>query len=584
MKIQTNMQEMNSPNLLAGFKLLWQSARPMKKAIIGAFLALSITLACDLAGPFVIRHYIDKATAGTFVYELIFLALGYAIISCFGVIAGLVTSYWSTNAGWGIADTLRRQLFHHVVHNRSILQIESEAQGKLLEKIEGNADIIGKTIAESGFKIIGNIALVLGTLIILFSIIPEVGVAITVLVLVVAYILVKLTQLAVVRWQKAREEKAHIFGFIGDVFVAKDDLHLLGRSRWPALQLQKMLSVLLKMERKAYVSGRIFWPITQLFFALSFGLGFGFGLQLLGHNSISIGTLTMIYLYVDRLREPMEDMSSEVDQVQRLMATLSLVVKMLRDEEKVSHNSVEVQLPEDPLPIKFEQVYFRYESQGRQVLHNVSFSVDAGSKVGIVGRTGAGKSTLLNLMCGLAQPDSGRVTIADVEVTSIHPDEFAKRVAVLSQKAHLFSSTLRENLTLFDSNISDNAIWCVLEELNIHRWVKALPEGLDTLMGNGGRSLSEGEVQMIAGARTMLQDAQLIIIDEGTSLLDPNTEKSWLGLLEKISANRTVIIVAHRLHTLSTADQVIIMSEGCVKEIVHGEGIKTLTENMEFIS
>ncbi|MBS9433702.1 ABC transporter ATP-binding protein [Photorhabdus hainanensis] len=584
MKIQTNMQGMNFPNPLTGFKLLWQSARTMKKAIIGTFLALIATLVCDLVGPFVIRHYIDKATAGTFVYELVLLALGYAIISFGGVIAGLVTSYCSTSAGWGIADALRRQLFHHVVHNRSILQIESEAQGKLLEKIEGNADIIGKTIAESGFRIIGNIALALGTLVILFSIIPEVGIAITVLVLVVAYVLVKLTNLAVVRWKKAREERAHIFGFIGDTLAAKDDLHSLGRSRWPALQLQKMLSGLLKIERKAYVSGRIFWPITQLFFALSFGLGFGFGLQLLGHNSISIGTLTMIYLYVDRLREPMEDMSSEVDQVQRLMATLSLVVKMLRDEEKVNHNSVENQLPEGPLSVQFDQVDFGYEGQGKQVLHNVSFSVDAGSKVGIVGRTGAGKSTLLNLMCGLAQPDSGRVTLAGVEVTSIHPDEFSNRVAVLSQKAYLFSATLRENLTLFDNSISDDAIWCALEELEIHKWARTLPEGLDTLVGIGGRSLSEGEVQMIAGVRTMLQDAQLIIIDEGTSLLDPRTEQSWMRLLEKISANRTVIIVAHRLHTLSTADQIIIMNEGRVEELLHGAGIKTLTKHRELIS
>ncbi|WP_434524521.1 ABC transporter ATP-binding protein [Photorhabdus asymbiotica] len=565
-----------SKNLTA-WQILLRSAIPFKGTVMCAFLALTVTLLCDLGGPYIIRNYVDKATSGTTADQLIMLAIIYLFIASIGVMGSLVTSYMSTKAGWGIADTIRYKLFHHVMTVLPVLEIERRSQGELLESVEGNADIIGKTISKAGFKAIGNSALALGTLIIIFNVMPQAGIAMAIVIILVAYVLIQLTRLAVRRWLIARTEKARIFGFIGDSLHAMDDLQPLSQAHWPSVAFRKMLSVLLKIERKAYIGGRAFWPITQLFFALCFGIGFGFGLQLLGQDSISIGTLTMVYLYVDKLREPVEDMSQEIELLQKLFAALSLAAKTL--SEGTASKSPDNLLPDGPLSIHFDNVDFSYGGEETQVLHSVNFYVAPGSKIGIIGRTGAGKSTILNLMCGFAQPDSGRVTIGNIDVSTIRPEEFAKKVAVLSQRSHLFSATLRENLTLFSNEISDDQIWDVLQELDALEWAKALPDGLNTLVGTNGRIMSEGEIQMIAGARVMLQHCSLVIIDEGTSQLDPQTEESWLELLGKLSRNRTVVMVAHCLHTLSAVDEIIIIDDGRIKQRVPETEIAMLTSN-----
>ncbi|WP_236637344.1 ABC transporter ATP-binding protein [Photorhabdus australis] len=565
-----------SKNLTA-WQILLRSAIPFKGTVMCAFLALTVTLLCDLGGPYIIRNYVDRATSGTTADQLIMLAIIYLFIASIGVMGSLVTSYMSTKAGWGIADTIRYKLFHHVMTVLPVLEIEKRSQGELLESVEGNADIIGKTISKAGFKAIGNSALALGTLIIIFNVMPQAGIAMAIVIILVAYVLIQLTRLAVRRWLIARTEKARIFGFIGDSLHAMDDLQPLSQAHWPSVAFRKMLSVLLKIERKAYIGGRAFWPITQLFFALCFGIGFGFGLQLLGQDSISIGTLTMVYLYVDKLREPVEDMSQEIELLQKLFAALSLAAKTL--SEGTASKSSDNLLPDGPLSIHFDNVDFSYGGEETQVLHSVNFYVAPGSKIGIIGRTGAGKSTILNLMCGFAQPDSGRVTIGNIDVSTIRPDEFAKKIAVLSQRSHLFSATLRDNLTLFSNEISDDQIWDVLQELDALEWAKALPDGLDTLVGTNGQIMSEGEIQMIAGARVMLQHCSLVIIDEGTSQLDPQTEESWLKLLGKLNRNRTVVMVAHRLHTLSAVDEIIIIDDGRIKQRVPETEIAMLTSN-----
>ncbi|NRN29656.1 ABC transporter ATP-binding protein [Photorhabdus heterorhabditis subsp. aluminescens] len=570
------MENIMSKNLTA-WQILLRSAIPFKGTVMCAFLALTFTLLCDLGGPYIIRNYVDRATSGTTADQLIMLAIIYLFIASIGVIGSLVTSYMSTKAGWGIADTIRYKLFHHVMTVLPVLEIERRSQGELLESVEGNADIIGKTISKAGFKAIGNSALALGTLIIIFNVMPQAGIAMAVVIILVAYVLTQLTRLAVRRWLIARTEKAKIFGFIGDSLHAMDDLQPLSQAHWPSVAFRKMLSTLLKIERSAYIGGRAFWPITQLFFALCFGIGFGFGLQLLGQDSISIGTLTMVYLYVDKLREPVEDMSSEIELLQKLFAALLLAAKTLN--EGASDKSADNLLPDGPLSIYFDNVDFSYGGEDTQVLHGVNFYVAPGSKIGIIGRTGAGKSTILNLMCGFAQPDSGRVTIGNIDVSTIRPEEFAKKVAVLSQRSHLFSATLRENLTLFSHEISDDHIWDVLQELEAFEWAKALPDGLDTPVGANGRIMSEGEIQMIAGARVMLRHCSLVIIDEGTSQLDPQTEESWLKLLEKLSCNRTVVMVAHRLHTLSAVDEIIIIDDGRIKQRIPETEIAMSTSN-----
>jgi len=210
--------------------------------------------------------------------------------------------------------------------------------------------------------------------------------------------------------------------------------------------------------------------------------------------------------------------------------------------------------------VAFDHVSFGYGDV--PVVRDVSFTVEAGRSLGIVGQTGAGKSTLINLLCGLAFPDEGHVRIAGVDVDRIDPAEFATRLTVLSQRAHIFADSVRDNVTLFDDSVTDDRIWRVLEQLNAAGWIRGLPDGLDTVIGAAGRALSEGEMQVIACARALIRPVGLLVVDEGVSKLDPEAEQTWSTLLDTVMQERTVIMVEHRHTALNGVDRVVEMADG----------------------
>jgi ATP-binding cassette subfamily B protein len=548
-------------------RLLRQEVRPIRGTVGAALGVLLVSVLAALAGPLIVQRFVDRATDGATASTLATIALAYLAVALVGGATRIGSGYLAVHAAWQIADSLRVRLLRRVAVERPVLEVESRPVGEVLEKVEGNSDIVGKTIAESGFQMIGNIAIVVGTLVVMAVVVPAAGVSIAVLIVAVCVLLSRLARRAVTRWELAREQQAELFGFVGDSLAAREDLLPLGKSGWATSTTQDKLTRLLRTEGRAYISGRAFWPLGQLFFALAFAFGFGFGLRSLEDGSLSIGTLTMIYLYVDLLQSPVEDMSAQWGQLQKTMAVLGATARTL-DEPPARRSADRLPpcaLREGPLDIAFEHVSFGYTDI--PVVRDVSFSVGAGRSLGIVGQTGAGKSTLINLLCGLVSPDEGRVRIGGVDVDRIDPTEFAGRLTVLSQRAHIFADSVRDNVTLFDDSVTDARIWQVLTDLDADGWIRALPEGLDTRIGGSGRALSEGEMQVIACARALIRPVGLLVVDEGVAKLDPVAERTWSALVETVMQERTVIMVEHRRAAVDGVDRVIAMADGRITDV-----------------
>lgn len=228
------------------------------------------------------------------------------------------------------------------------------------------------------------------------------------------------------------------------------------------------------------------------------------------------------------------------------------------------------QLQPGPFSVEFDAVTFAYqdgdEEMGDVVLDGVSFRVASGRVVGVLGRTGSGKTTLARLLTRLYDPIEGRVLLGGVAARETKPDELRRRVGMVTQDVQLFRASVRDNLTFFDPDASDEAIMEVLLDLGLTDWVRSLPEGLDTLLESGSGGLSAGEAQLLAFTRIFLKDPGLVILDEASSRLDPATEQLIERAVDKLLANRTGIIIAHRLATVTRADDVLIMDEGRVVE------------------
>lgn len=202
-----------------------------------------------------------------------------------------------------------------------------------------------------------------------------------------------------------------------------------------------------------------------------------------------------------------------------------------------------------------------------RVLRNLTFELAPGRVLGLLGRTGSGKTTLARLLLRLYDPTEGRVCFSGAPLTDAGVDEVRKRVAVVTQEVQLFHASVRDNLTLFNLAIDDETIRAVLVDLELGPWLESLPEGLDTELSAGGGGLSAGQAQLLAFARVFLANPDLVILDEASSRLDPATEQRIEHAVDRLLANRTGIIIAHRLNTVQRADEVLILEDGAIREL-----------------
>ena len=235
----------------------------------------------------------------------------------------------------------------------------------------------------------------------------------------------------------------------------------------------------------------------------------------------------------------------------------------------------EVQAPEHPVPvdvagvrgeIRFEAVTYSYPDGDRPALDRFDLVIPAGSTVGLVGATGSGKSTAAALLCRLADPSTGRITIDGIDLRDLAPNDLAAIVGVVSQETYLMHDTLRANLRQARPEATDEELWRALEAARIADVVRELPEGLDTVVGARGHRFSGGERQRVAVARTLLRDPRVLVLDEATSSLDQSTERELQDALDHLAAGRTTVTIAHRLSTVRNADQLVVLDQGRIVE------------------
>jgi ATP-binding cassette subfamily B protein len=214
-----------------------------------------------------------------------------------------------------------------------------------------------------------------------------------------------------------------------------------------------------------------------------------------------------------------------------------------------------------PFAVDFERVVFGYEGEA-PVVRELSFHVQPGERLGLLGRTGSGKTTLTRLLFRLYDPLGGTIRLNGIDLRTLALPDLRQHIAIVTQDIQLFNASVRDNLTFFNCDIADARIMQVLDELDLLDWLDRLPKGLDTKLEPGGKGISAGEAQLLAFARVYMKDPGLVILDEASSRLDPATDHRLQRAVDRLLAGRTAIIIAHRLATVQTVDSILILEEG----------------------
>ncbi len=277
----------------------------------------------------------------------------------------------------------------------------------------------------------------------------------------------------------------------------------------------------------------------------------------------------VLYYYTSLLSEPIEQIRNQFEEFQQAEASIYRIQDLLQVQSQLSIGG-ETQLPHGALSVNFENVSFSYCDQGvgdeDLVLQNISFNLPAGHILGLLGHTGSGKSSLARLLLRLYDPQSGRISLGSVPIDQSPLIDLPQKVGLVTQDVQLFQTTVRNNLTFFNQNISDERIYETLEILGLSTWLHSLPQGLDTNLGPDSSGLSAGQAQLLAFTRVFLKNPGLVILDEASSRLDPITEKLIEKAVDRLFTGRTGIIIAHRLATVQKANQILILEQGRVSE------------------
>ncbi len=277
---------------------------------------------------------------------------------------------------------------------------------------------------------------------------------------------------------------------------------------------------------------------------------------------ISVGQLTTGALLAQMMVDPVNLILRWYDELQVAQVSIARLVGV-RDIEP---DAGDARVRPDGREVRADEVHFGYR-EGVDVLHEVSLSVAPGTRLALVGPSGAGKSTLGRLLAGIYAPRAGRVSLGDAELSRMPAERIREHVALVNQEHHVFVGSLRDNLLLARTGAADAELWAALGAVDADGWAQALDEGLDTEVGSGGLALTPAQAQQIALARLVLADPHTLVLDEATSLLDPRAARHLERSLARVLDGRTVVAIAHRLHTAHDADVIAVVEDGRITEL-----------------
>ncbi len=550
--------------------LLYRYLRPQSYKVILLFFLLITNIALRLINPQIMRYFIDTATNGGELQNLLDAGILFISIAIASQVLAIGNTYLSEQVAWNATNSLRLDLLTHVLKLDASFHKE-HTSGELLERIDGDVNILSNFFSRLTIYLISNLFLMFGILILLFLEDWRIGLGVSIFTIFSLLYMMRIRNIAAPYWLKVRQISAEYFGFLGEVLGATEDVRANGAEHYVFHRFHQIMQKWYPWRLKAMMAVSVTRMSNVGFAAFCTVVAFVISAYSLNHGNLTIGGVYLIVYYVEMLTMPMVMVRNQIENLQQAEASISRVRTLAATQSKLT-DGVHGSLPGGPLAVSFRGVNFCYEGDQR-VLEEVSFDLLPGRVLGVLGRTGSGKTTIARLVLRLYDILSGEILLSGISPAAISLRNLRNRVSLVTQDVQLFQATIRENLTLFNPSITDNQIISAMNDLGLYEWIERLPKGLDTRIETGGTSLSAGQAQLLAFARVFLTNPGLVILDEASSRLDPATERLIDKAINRLLRNRTGIIIAHHLETIQRADDILILDNGHVLEFGEREAL-----------
>ena len=543
-------------------ELLAAYLKPLRLRMVVLGVLLLTGIAVQLVAPQIVRYFIDAAVAGAAPEKLAAAALFFLGAGTMGSLFSVATAYVGNDIAWRSTNSLREDLVAHCL-DLDLSFHNARTPGELIERLDGDVGTLAGFFSQLVLAVVANVLLLLGALVALFIEDWRVGLLLLAFALLTMVLLNRYREAALPHWEAGRRASAELFGYIGERLGGIDDLRANGAIDYCMRRFYGLERNCYQATRKARMTSDSIAASLSLILILGTAVGLAMGAYLLQRGAFTIGGLYLILHYASFLQQPVSAIVFKTNDLQKAGASIARIRELTSASPRLVDGSAPW-CPERAPALAINGVSFAYGD--RDVLRDIDLRLESGSALGLLGRTGSGKTTLTRLLVRFYDPVAGKICLDGTDLRAMRLEDLRRAVGVVTQDVQLFHASVRDNLCFFDASVSDRRIAETLDELGLSAWLADLPSGLHTALAPDGAGLSAGEAQLMALARVFLKDPQLVILDEASSRLDPETEARLEAAIDRLLANRTALVIAHRLHTLDRVDDIAILDGGHLVE------------------
>ena len=532
-------------------------------------LILFIVTGLELAGPFLIKEAIDRHIEPKIYEGLIFIILIYLAV----LVLQFVAKYWRTYLmqwiGQHVVFDIRMEIFRHL-QKLSLSFFDKNPVGRLVTRVTTDVGTLNEWFSAGIVSVFGDFFLLFGIIIVMVSVNWKLALITFSVMPLLAYVIFFIRKRIREAYRDIRVRIARINAYLQENIAGMTVVQIFNREKRNFKKFDDLNQSYLEANLRSIFYYSLFWPSVDLIESIALALIIWFGGMWKYSGAVTFGVLVLFIEYSKRFFRPISDLTNKYNILQAAMASSERIFILLDNKPDITDPAHPQKLKQFTGEIEFRNVWFAYKKNKDgtpdYVLKDVSFHLKPGEKIAIVGATGAGKSSIINLLCRFYDVTDGEILLDGINIKNMKVKDLRNYIGLVLQDVFLFAGTVEQNIRLGNEDISLDTVTRAAMDVNAHPFIDKMPEKYDEPMMERGASLSTGQKQLLAFARALAFNPNILILDEATSSVDTESEILIQQALKRLMESRTSICIAHRLSTIQNCDRIIVMHKGKIRE------------------